>query len=180
MELPTESANVIITDGFLHVVIKHRQAAYDKPLGQHTWALPGGGIEDHDETPAHAGRREAHEETGLVIPDLRHILTFTQRVRCSNAEGGFKKGRLHLMLAFIPELKDVFQPFSSHEIEGTRLADRHEIAEMKDVFSIGYLRMLMTYFNIRDGYDAPEQGVPLGLPVRCPSLGLEDREFIVR
>ena len=46
-------------------------------LGKQRWTLPGGGIK-RGETPAEAGAREVHEETGLRIPHdhLRELGVF--------------------------------------------------------------------------------------------------------
>ena len=42
----------------------------------HGWALPGGFI-DYNESAEHAARREAHEETGLNVQELRQFHVYS-------------------------------------------------------------------------------------------------------
>jgi 8-oxo-dGTP diphosphatase len=60
---PIPTVDIIIEVAGGIILIKRK----NEPLG---WALPGGFV-DYGETLEEAARREAHEETGLDISDLR-------------------------------------------------------------------------------------------------------------
>lgn len=66
---PAPTVDIIIEiDGGI-VLIERK----NPPLG---WALPGGFV-DYGESYEHAALREAHEETGLILHDLRQFHTYS-------------------------------------------------------------------------------------------------------
>lgn len=70
---PFPTVDIIIHDGDRVVLIERR----NEPVG---WALPGGFV-DYGETLEAAAAREAREETGLDLTDLRQFHTYSDPAR---------------------------------------------------------------------------------------------------
>lgn len=66
---PTPTVDIIIEVGDRIVLIKRQNPPYG-------WALPGGFV-DYGESYEQAAAREAREETGLVVEDLRQFHTYS-------------------------------------------------------------------------------------------------------
>jgi 8-oxo-dGTP diphosphatase len=76
-------AVVFLVDPEGRVLMQHRDA--NAKTSPNQWGLPGGKIEQ-GETPDEAARREALEETGIVVPTVEHLWSGT-RPSVSNADG---------------------------------------------------------------------------------------------
>jgi 8-oxo-dGTP diphosphatase len=70
---PVPTVDIIIEIGVSVVLIKRKNPPYG-------WALPGGFV-DYGEALEQAAAREALEETGLVITDLRQFHTYSDPSR---------------------------------------------------------------------------------------------------
>jgi len=66
---PTPTVDIIIEVGDSIVLIERKNPPYG-------WALPGGFV-DYGESYEQAARREAMEETGLAVTDLRQFHTYS-------------------------------------------------------------------------------------------------------
>lgn len=168
------------------LVVKHRQDAYDRDLGEHTWGLPGGGIDEVDnESPILAAIREVREETGLYAYRLEHVSDFIQRKPIKNQPGKFDLSGLRLLRCEPSDIESAVG-FTSPETEEVRLICPGELKLMLDVFLLAHLRMILTFLNsIHDPRLVPhnsrlvsEVPTPLSRPVECPSLGIRDRELL--
>lgn len=63
------AASVALLDGERVLLIQRAYAPY-----RHLWTLPGGRL-DPGETAEQCAAREVHEELGLAVTDLRHVMT---------------------------------------------------------------------------------------------------------
>ena len=70
---PIPTVDIIIETGGGIVLVERKNPP-------HGWALPGGFV-DYGESIEEAGRREALEETGLVVTDLRQFHTYSDPER---------------------------------------------------------------------------------------------------
>lgn len=176
--MPTEGASfIIITDDDNRiVVIKHNQAVYDRDLGLHVWGLPGGGI-DPGETKEVAGQREAYEESGVIITNLKELGTFESKVI---REGRVLDNQVHLLSSNESSLEERIRKEATEEVSEVRLVTPREIVEMKDVLMLSSLRMILVYMRCRDGMiDTPFTNLYLKDPVEYKPWGLRDRELVV-
>ncbi len=175
----TEGASfIVITDDDKNriVVIKHNQAVYDRDLGPYVWGLPGGGI-DPGETKEDAGKREAHEESGVIVTNLRELGTFESKVI---REGKVLDNQVHLFSSNESSLEEKIRKEATHEVSDIKLVTPVEILEMKDVLMLSALRMILMYMRCRDGIiDTPFSGLYLKDPVDYRPLCLRDRELVV-
>lgn len=67
---PFPTVDIIIRQGDGVVLIERKNAPYG-------WALPGGFV-DYGESLEQAARREAREETGLILSDLRQFRAYSE------------------------------------------------------------------------------------------------------
>lgn len=134
--------NVILKDNENKILVGR------STYGEQKYMLPGGAIE-RGELPKHAAISEVEEETGFVIEekDLTLAGYFTQRLPgVQSAQGtlflfectNWEKQEL---VSIKPELVDI--EFMSFQ----------DIVNKKELFGLGYLRMIISYFRLNQGLE---------------------------
>ncbi len=167
---------VIHDDNNRIVVIKHNQSVYDRDLGPYVWGLPGGGI-DPGETKEEAVIRESHEESGITVTNLQELGVLESKVIRNKK---VLDNKVHLFSSKEASLEEKMRKEPTKEICEVRLLSPREIVEMKDVFMLSSLRMLLIYMRCRDNLQTiPFSGLHLGNPAEYLPWGLRDRELVV-
>ncbi|HEY0221091.1 MAG TPA: NUDIX hydrolase, partial [Candidatus Paceibacterota bacterium] len=134
-----DGAYVVITDGDLIVTVEHNQAAYDRDLEGQVWGITGGRI-DSGETEEDAARREGFEESGVIITNLIKLGTFKSKVI---SEGRILDNTTHLFWSQENELEKKIRKEATSEICQVKLATPCDIREMRNVFMLSSLRMIL-------------------------------------
>lgn len=122
--------------------------------GEKKLMLPGGGIE-RGELSKHAASSEAEEETGIIIQEEDVVLIgyFIQRLRGVPASG-------FLFLYHCTKYVETEHiAISDPELVEVRFRSIDEILEAPHDFGLGYIRMILQFLRIKNGFDtAPFEG----------------------
>jgi len=124
---PVPTVDIIIEIGDAIVLIERK----NPPCG---WALPGGFV-DYGESFEHAAAREAREETGLVVSNLRQFRTYSDPGRDK---------RMHTAsTVFIGRAEGL--PVAGDDAGKAELYDRNNLPEL----AFDHARILADYFRLK-------------------------------
>ncbi len=119
------AVSVVLRDGARVALIRQQRFIVDRSV----WALPSGGVDEHESVDA-AARRELVEETGYEARELRHLLSYYPSYGVSN------------------------QVFHCYLADGATRSREHDANEVDAVawFALSEVRGMIASGEIPDGF----------------------------